>query len=117
MCSGNQCSLSREAADLYDNHRKQHDEMYRFLAKIEAVFSVIKRMFDGYLWSKGRSNETDENGLCQAWRNETICKLIAYNLRCAVIQEKDTGIETDFLRHDRFFPAILVELRAMQIAA
>lgn len=106
-----------EAIDWYDNRRKSFDEMYRFRAKIEAVFSVIKRMFHGYVWSKGRKNEGADDGLCQAWRNETICKLIAYNLRCAVLLERPTGVKVDFLRHDRFFPEIPVELRAMQVAA
>lgn len=108
--------VCREAVERYDKRRKEFDEEYRFRAKVEAVFSVIKRMFCGYLWSKGRPNEVDENGLCQAWRNETICKIIAYNLRCAVIQEKKTGVETNFLIPNRFFPAIPMELRAMQFA-
>lgn len=109
--------VCRDAVDRYDNRRKQFDEMYRFRAKIEAVFSVIKRMFYGYVWSKGRANEGAHDGLCQAWRNETICKIIAYNLRCAVIQEIDKGIETNFLMQDRFFPPIPVEQRAMRLAA
>ena len=109
--------VCRAAIDRYDNKRKKFDEIYCFRSKIEAVFSVIKRMFYGYVWSKGRANDGARDGLCQAWRNETICKIIAYNLRCAVIQESDKGIETNFLMHDRFFPAIPMEQRAMQIAA
>jgi len=105
-----------EAVDLYDNRRKSFDEMFRFRVKIEGVFSVIKRMFHGYVWSKGRRNKGADDGLSQAWRNETICKLIAYNLRCAVIQEIQTSFPMDFL-HAGFFPAIPMELRAMQIAA
>ena len=106
-----------EAVDLYDNRRKSFDEMYRFRAKVEAVFSVIKRMFCGYVWSKGRRNSGADDDLSQAWRNETICKLIAYNLRCSVIQEIHTGIKADFLVPNRFFPSIPMELRAMQIAS
>ena len=106
-----------EAIDWYDNRRKTFDEIYRFRGKVEAVFSVIKRMFCGYVWSKGRKNNGADEALSQAWRNETICKLIAYNLRCAVIQEIGTGVKADFLIHDRFFPSIPIEARAMQIAA
>ena len=103
--------------DRYDNRRKDFDEIYRFRSKVEGVFSVIKRMFHGYCWSKGRTNASDEGGVSQAWRNETICKLLAYNLRCAVIQEVATGYSIDFRVGNRFFPAIPIEHRAMQIAA
>ena len=37
-----------EQIDWFDDRRKSFDEIYRFRVKVEAAFSVMKRMFDGY---------------------------------------------------------------------
>lgn len=84
--------ICKELVEWYENNRKEFDEVFRFRVKVEAGFSVLKRMFDGNNWSRGRPNTgIGASGLMQAKRNETLCKLIAYNLRSAVIQEHQTG--------------------------
>lgn len=104
-----------EQIDWFDNQRKSFDEIYRFRVKVEAAFSVMKRMFDGYCWSRGRAKKGKE--LSQAWRNETLCKLIAYNLQRVVQQEEDTSYKPVLGSRTSFFPKIDPEKSRVNVAA
>ena len=110
--------ICRQLVDWHDNDRKRFDEIYRFRVKVEAVFSVLKRMFHGYNWSKGRRNKPFGGAeFSQAWRNETLCKLIAYNLRCAVTQENQTIHRASFGSRTNFFPEVDPADRRLYLAA
>ena len=81
--------------------------------KIEALFSHLKRLADGYCWSRGRIRQVSNvNGPCTARMNELLCKFIFINLRMIVTREEMTGIKANYLFSDRFFPAPTEELIA-----
>ena len=80
--------------------------------KIEGFFSLVKRVADGYCWSRGRPRkDADGNAVgndfepCVAWQNETLCKMIYVNLRLIVQYELATGYRQNFMA-DTFFPEI-----------
>jgi hypothetical protein len=89
-----------------DNNRSFH-EVYRLRPKIEALFSILKRMSQEYCWSRGRRSEASKNAdePCTAWINETLCKFIFLNLRTTVSLEDETGYEIDYTLPSRHFPA------------
>jgi len=91
----------RELADWYDNKPRLFDEFYRLRSKIEGLFSLVKRLADGYCWSRGRPRV---GILSTAWENETLCKLIYMNLRITVQLQEETGVEIDYQLRSRFFP-------------
>ena len=91
----------KELVEWYDKRRRDFDEFFRFRSKIEAFFSNMKRMADGYCWSRGRPRDGD---VSVAWQNETLCKLIYMNLRTTVLLEVQTGVEIDYRVRSRFFP-------------
>jgi hypothetical protein len=80
--------------------------VYRCRVKVEALFSLLKRMAQGYCWSRGRKREKGipMDVMCPAWQNEVLCKLIFMNLRTTVMLEEETGVEVDYTMPDRFFP-------------
>jgi hypothetical protein len=98
----------------YDERSADFHEYYRLRPKIEGFFSLVKRLADGFCWSRGRPRKDAkgvvipiENALepCTAWINESLCKLIYVNLRLTVEREISTGYQMNYLR-DTFFPAI-----------
>jgi hypothetical protein len=86
--------------------------VYRLRPKIESFFSVVKRVADGYCWSRGRPRK-DAKGRrianadtpCTAWVNEALCKLIYVNLRLTVLEEIASGYTVNYCT-DTFFPPI-----------
>ena len=90
-----------ELVKWYDEKPCIFDEFYRLRSKIEGFFSTLKRVADGYCWSRGRRREGD---LSIAWQNETLCKFIYMNLRATVQIEEETGIDIDYRFPARFFP-------------
>lgn len=90
-----------ELVKWYDERPRLFDGCYRLRSKIEGLFSVLKRVADGYCWSRGRPREGD---LSTAWQNETLCKFIYMNLRTTVLLQEETGVEIDYRVPSRFFP-------------
>jgi hypothetical protein len=78
------------------------DEYYRLRPKIEGLFSLLKRVSEGYCWSRGRPR-TDVP-VSTAWQNELLCKFIYLNLRTTVQLQEQTGVSIDYLLSSRFFP-------------
>ena len=101
-----------ELVHWFDFKQAHFHEYYRFRPKVESFFAVLKRVADGYCWSRGRPRK-DANGEafenaerpCVAWVNEALCKIIYINLRTTVHWEQFTGYKMNYLM-DRFFPAI-----------
>lgn len=89
-----------------DSNRAFH-EVYRLRAKIEALFSILKRMARENCWSRGRHSDASKNAdqPCTAWINETLCKFIYMNLRTTISLEHETGYRMDYTLPDRHFPA------------
>lgn len=89
-----------------ENNNSEFSEVYRLRSKIEGLFSVLKRLFGGYCWSRGRRRTLkNANEPCTAWINELLCKFIATNLRLTVLLEEETGVTVDYPVKSRFFPA------------
>jgi len=96
----------------YDKRQADFHEYYRLRPKIEGFFSLVKRVADGYCWSRGRprkdgaaSSSLNCDEPCTAWVNETLCKLIYVNLRLTVQYEIANGYMVNYFA-DTFFPAI-----------
>jgi hypothetical protein len=98
----------------YDKRQVDFHSVYRLRSKIEGYFSLVKRMADGYCWSRGRPRRDADGKVvpidnstmpCTAWVNETLCKIIYINLRITVKYEEATGYRMNYLA-DTFFPAI-----------
>jgi hypothetical protein len=96
----------------YDERQAEFHEIYRLRPKIEGFFSLVKRVADGYCWSRGRppksgtaSDNRNCDEPCTAWVNETLCKLIYVNLRLTVQYEIANGYKMNYFA-DTFFPAI-----------
>ncbi len=88
------------------NNNRDFHEVYRLRSKIECLFSILKRMADGYCWSRGRPRQTaNANEPCTAWVNEVLCKFIYMNLRTTVTLEHESGVSIDYLVPSRRFPA------------
>ena len=88
------------------NSNRDFHEVYRLRPKIECLFSIVKRMFDGYCWSRGRKRKIlNANEPCTAWINELLCKFIATNLRLTILLEEETGVSIDYRVTSRCFPA------------
>lgn len=94
-----------------ENQRDFH-EIYRLRAKIEGFFSYLKRVTDGYCWSRGRPvNDANGNPVTRdftppvAWVNESLCKFIFMNLRITATLEEETGTRIDYAIPERFFRA------------
>jgi hypothetical protein len=95
----------QELVDWYDNRQRSFHEAFRFRVKIESVFSHLKRLSDGYCWSRGRRRTTkNADEPCDAWVNELLCKFIYINLRSTVTREEMTGYQANYLAPDKFFP-------------
>ena len=96
----------------YDKRQPDFHEVYRLRPKIEGYFSLIKRVAEGFCWSRGRPRK-DADGYpvansvepCTAWINETLCKVIYVNLRITVQFEIATGYRMNYLA-DTFFPTL-----------
>lgn len=90
----------------YDrNNNRDFHETYRLRPKVEALFSLLKRMADGYVWSRGRDRkEANADIICTAWKNELLCKFIYLNLRSTVLLEEETGYYVDYMVPERRFP-------------
>ena len=95
-----------ELVEWFDrNNNRDFHEVYRLRSKIEGLFSVLKRLFGGYCWSRGRKRSVpNASEPCTAWKNEILCKFIATNLRLTVLLEEETGVTIDHPVHSRFFP-------------
>lgn len=95
-----------ELVEWYDERQSDFHEHYRLRPKIESFFSVLKRMAQGYCWSRGRSSSQVKNSdtPCVAWINEALCKFIYINLRTTILYEKRTGYTADYQIAERFFP-------------
>lgn len=95
---------SKHLAEWYDHRPRDFDEHYRLRPKIEGLFSLMKRLADGFCWSRGRQRKDDEPSV--AWQNEVLCKFIYLNLRATVTLSEETGYrEIEHRNHERFFPA------------
>jgi Transposase DDE domain len=91
-------------AEWYDGRPREFDEVYRLRPKIEGLFSLMKRLADGFCWSRGRPRTGTEQPT--AWKNEVLCKFIYLNLRATVTLGEETGYrDIEYRNHDRFFPA------------
>jgi hypothetical protein len=96
----------------YNDHQADFHEHYRLRPKIESYFSLVKRVAEGFCWSRGRPRK-DADGYpvgnskepCTAWINETLCKVIYVNLRLTVQFEIATGYRMSYLT-DTFFPSL-----------
>lgn len=90
----------------YDrNNNRDFHEIYRLRPKIEALFSLLKRLADNYCWSRGHDRkEANADLICTAWKNELLCKFIYVNLRTTVHLEEETGYVMDYLIPERRFP-------------
>jgi hypothetical protein len=108
--------IARNLVKWYDETPRKFDEIYRLRPKIEGLFSIIKRVAQGFCWSRGRARkdvagklhfdqQMTEDGPCVAWMNESLCKFIYMNLRTTVTLEEETGIDIDYQIESRFFPA------------
>jgi Transposase DDE domain len=96
----------RELVEWFNrNDNRDFHEVYRVRAKVEALFSLVKRMTDGYCWSRGLK-AVDKNKVvpCTAWQNEALCKLICSNIRRTVDLEEQTGYRMDYRQPNRRFP-------------
>ncbi len=100
-------------AQWFDQRQADFHEFYRLRVKIESFFSHLKRVADGYCWSRGRRNKEVPNAVtpCTAWMNEALCKFIYLNFRTTVRTEEETGYQIDYLCPTRFFPPIPVDNR------
>lgn len=88
------------------NQNRDFHEVYRLRPKIECLFSVLKRVADGFCWSRGRKREVSNSDQpCTAWINEMLCKFIYINLRWTIELEEETGVAIDYLVPSRRFPA------------
>ena len=74
--------------------------------KIESLFSHLKDVAGGFIWSRGRWNKSAQDATtpCTAWINEALCKFIYVNLRTTVTTEETTGFQIDYLVRNCFFP-------------
>ncbi len=96
----------------FDERQPDFHEHYRLRPKIESYFSLVKRVAEGFCWSRGRPRK-DADGYrvenakepCTAWINETLCKVIYVNLRLTVQYEIATGYRMNYLT-DTFFPSL-----------
>jgi hypothetical protein len=90
----------------YDrNNNRDFQQVYRCRSKIEALFSLLKRLARGYCWSRGRPRAiANADEPCTAWMNETLCKFIYLNLRTTVTMEEETGVKIDYRVPSRRFP-------------
>ena len=92
-----------------DNEANFH-EIYRLRPKVEGFFSLLKRMADEQMWSRGRRHKDRtfdamrDGGPCTAWTNEALCKMIYMNLRTTVSLQEETGVEVDYQTPERCFP-------------
>ena len=96
----------------FDKRQQDFHEKYRFRAKVESYFSLLKSVTSGFCWSRGRPRKdaagaTISNSLepCTAWKNETLCKVTYVNLRVTVTHELSTGYHMSYVS-DTFFPQI-----------
>lgn len=88
------------------NQNRNFHEVYRLRPKVEGLFSLLKRMADGFCWSRGRKRKvSNADEPCTAWVNEMLCKFIYMNLRTTVTLEEETGVRIDYLVPSRRFPA------------
>ncbi|HTU80769.1 MAG TPA: transposase [Candidatus Acidoferrales bacterium] len=95
-----------ELVEWFDrNNNRDFHEFYRLRAKIEALFSLMKRMTGGYCWGRGRPRLMKSGDPCTAWKNEVLCKCIYMNLRTTVTLTHETGIKIDYGVPDRRFEA------------
>lgn len=110
--------------EMFDGRRREFDDVYRWRVKVEAFFSALKRVVDGYCMSRGRPRK-DENGepawddrqLLTAWVNETLCKIIYMNLRRTVEWEERTQLRANYAVPDRVFPRQAGEAFPLEDAA
>ncbi len=89
-----------------EDNQRSFNEVYRLRPKIEALFSILKRMSQEYCWSRGRRTDCSKNAdkPCTAWINETLCKFVFLNLRTTVSLEEETGYQIDYTMPSRHFP-------------
>jgi hypothetical protein len=96
---------AKHLVDWYDKKRRDFDEVYRLRSKIEGLFSLLKRLANGFCWSRGRPRGENAKEPCVAWRNETLAKYIYLNLRATVSLEEETGVKVNYLVPERRFPS------------
>jgi hypothetical protein len=89
---------AKQLVEWYDQLPRLFDEVYRLRPKIEGLFSLLKRVADGYCWSRGRPR-TDVP-VSTAWQNELLCKFIYLNLRTTVQLEEQTGVDVGYVRRE-----------------
>lgn len=88
------------------NENADFHDVYKLRPKIEAFFSLMKRLAKGYCWSRGRRRKLDNsNQPSTAWINELLCKFIYMNLRATVTLELETGYRIDYTNPNRRFPS------------
>jgi hypothetical protein len=103
----------QELVQWYDHRQYSFHEAFRFRVKIESLFSHLKRISDGYCWSRGRPRQAGSlETPCDAWINELLCKFIYINLRSTVTREEMTALTIDYLALDKYFPMPLEPLIA-----
>ena len=70
----------------YDNHREYFMDHYHKHSNAKTVFSMMKRKFGHYLYSKSEVGQI----------NEILCKTLAHNI-CVLIQKyNEIDIKLDF---------------------
>jgi hypothetical protein len=100
---------AQNLAEWYDKRPRDFDEFYRLRAKIEGLFSLLKRLAQGFCWSRGRPRLDGEPIV--AWQNEVLLKQIFINLRTTVTIGEETGFhDIEHQNHGRFFPPPLKPL-------
>jgi hypothetical protein len=95
---------AKHLVEWYDERRRDFDEVYRLRSKIEGLFSLLKRLANGFCWSRGRPRGENATEPCVAWKNETLAKYIYLNLRATVTLEEETGVKINYLVPERNFP-------------
>ena len=103
-----------QLVEWFDKRQRDFHEKYRLRAKIEALFSALKRVTNGFVWSRGRrrSDAANADSPCTAWVNETLCKLLYMNIRTTVSYQELTGCSIDYTVPSRCFPELGDDLLA-----
>ena len=92
----------------FDKRQQDFHEKFRFRPKIESLYSALKRVTSGFVWSRGRRRREMANAdaPCTAWINETLCKLLYLNIRTTVAYQELTGCTIDYTVPGRCFPQL-----------
>ncbi len=80
------CMVWSKMKKYFDEHHNEFMEHYHKRSNAETVFSMIKRKFGSYLYSRSEIGQV----------NELFCRILAHNI-CVLIQEFfELGIKLDY---------------------